>query len=328
MKIIFNLRNVGLGPNGGSLTLIKSANTLAELGNEVIIVDSGKNQCKWCKLNVEHSITKNFPKSDIIIATGFKSYLPTINLPSKHGKKYVWVRGWETWNSHETNIVKIISDSRMSKIVNSIGLQNKLKRFNISSNVIYPGYDFDEIYPLNIRGKDDKIRVGGLNNSRHFTKRSDWIIKSAYILKGIYKNLELWMFGSEKVNDDRIDKYFRQPSIKDKNEFYNMVDIWLSPSCNEGFHMPPAEAMITGCPVIGVNAELSGTKDYLINNITGLTSEDNMIPFMNKTMDLIENKSFRERLGINARKKILEIGDRKKNMKKMVEIFEKDLETC
>jgi len=42
MDIIFDLRNVGLGNNGGSLTLIKSGNTLQEMGHCVCFIDSGK----------------------------------------------------------------------------------------------------------------------------------------------------------------------------------------------------------------------------------------------------------------------------------------------
>ena len=50
MKIIFDLRRVGLGHNGGSLTLIKSGNTLHDMGHEVTFIDSGRNQNKWVHL--------------------------------------------------------------------------------------------------------------------------------------------------------------------------------------------------------------------------------------------------------------------------------------
>ena len=59
MKILFNLFGVGCGNNGGTLTLFKSANTLSKLGHDVKIIDSGKNQNTWFKLNVPHIIIKD-----------------------------------------------------------------------------------------------------------------------------------------------------------------------------------------------------------------------------------------------------------------------------
>ena len=152
MHIIFNLINVSLGNNGGSLTLIKSANTLKELGYDVSIIDSGKNQHTWTPLNVSHLKIKSvndIPNGDIIIATGFNSWKHTLNLPERCGKKYTWVRGWELWNAPEKNIVSILSNTKMTKLVNSICLKNKLLSYKIESQIIYPGNDLEDIYPIN-----------------------------------------------------------------------------------------------------------------------------------------------------------------------------------
>ena len=53
MIITFDLRSVGLGNNGGSLTLIKSGNTLQDMGHEIYFIDSGKNKHTWEKLEVD-----------------------------------------------------------------------------------------------------------------------------------------------------------------------------------------------------------------------------------------------------------------------------------
>ena len=39
---------------------------------------------------------------------------------------------------------------------------------------------------------------------------------------------------------------------------------------SEGLHLPPAEAMMTECAVVGTEAELSGIQDYIIPDETGL----------------------------------------------------------
>ena len=89
MKIIFDLRAVGLGNNGGSSTLVKSGNTLVDLGHEVTFVDHMRNMHTWTPLEAKHKIVKRdlsrLPSADIIIATGYKSVAHTIRAPKRCG---------------------------------------------------------------------------------------------------------------------------------------------------------------------------------------------------------------------------------------------------
>jgi glycosyltransferase involved in cell wall biosynthesis len=89
----------------------------------------------------------------------------------------------------------------------------------------------------------------------------------------------------------------------------------------EGLHMPPAEAMITECPVVGTNAEMSGTEDYLIHNETGIITDDNIISFIKGVETLIFDKDLRVKLGKAARQKILGIGNREFNMGVLIDLF-------
>jgi len=311
-----------MGNNGGSLTLIKSANALKEIGHDVIIIDSGKNQHTWTPLHTPHLRIKkidNIPNADIIIATGYKSWKHTVGLPKRCGKKYVWLRGWEIWNTTEKDIVSILSNKNIIKLVNSSCLKNKLLTYKIKSHIIYPGNDFEALYPMNIRQKSSVI-LGGLYHTRHRTKRSDWIIKTAKLLKEKNNNIKLYMFGTNKNPKNKIiDEYLSNPNIIEKNKFFNEIDIFLSPSNLEGLHIVPQEAMLTECVVVGTNAELSGMQDYLIHEVSGLVSDNNFASFSTNVERLVVNKELRLSLGINARMKILTIGDRKTNMKKMVE---------
>jgi len=323
-----NLFNVGLGNNGGSMTLVRSANTLVNLGHEVIIVDGGKNKHTWTKLKAKHLIirdTNQIPEADVIVATGMKSISSTNK--SKIKNKFIWLRGWETWVFSEEKIINMLKNSSCIKIVNSICLQNKLNSFNINSEIIRPGYDFNEIYPLEIK-KGKNIILGGLYSvPKHFTtKRTKWILEAVSSLKSDrILNVKLWMFGSPSdPKNNIIDKYFCQPDIQTKNKFYNKIDIWLSPNTLEGLHIVPAEAMLTGCPVIGTNSEMSGLQDYLIHNSTGLVSENDFDRFLANIIYLIQNKQKRLEMGRNARNKILGIGDRKTNMKKMISFIERN----
>ena len=320
MRILFNLIGCSLGNNGGSLTLIKSANTLQELGHKVIMVDSMKNQHTWTPLKVPHIICKSekdIPTADFIIATGYKTWMHTLKLPDRCGRKFVWLRGWERWNASEEQMISVLSDDRIIKLANGKGIQNRLKKYNINSFLVMPGNDFQDFYPMHKRDKN-KVILGGLYNTRHQTKRSVWIINVAKRLKQKYNNIELYMFGANKnVNDAAIDVYYCQPTIEQKNIMFNKIDIFLAPTSLEGLHIVPQEAMLTECVVVGTDAELAGL-DYITHEYSGLISSNNFARFCKLSELLVVDEKLRLRLGLNARLAILARGDRKDNMKNFV----------
>ena len=277
MKILFNSMGCGLGPNGGSSTIVNSANALTRLGHEVYIIDSGKNQHKWTPLECKHLIIKEksqIPKVDVAITTGFNTCRKTLELPAKI--KVIWLRGWETWKIPEKKIVDNILSLPLIKIVNSIGLQNKLKQYGYDSEVIRPGHTIEDFFPKTLISNRFLI-LGGLYHTKHSTKRHIWCIEAAKTLKKKYPNLRLYMFGVSNIPKmPDVDLYLRQPEQTYKNYFYNDVDIWLSPSSLEGLHIIPQEVLLCEVPVVTTSAPLSGTRDYIVHSKTGLISENNL----------------------------------------------------
>jgi len=326
MKIIFDLRSVGLGNNGGSSTLVKSANTLVDLGHDVAFIDHMKNMHTWTPLKAKHRIIKRdqgkLPSADIIIATGFKSVAHTLRSPKRCGIKSHWIRGWETWQMSETNIIKNILRTPTVKFVNGIGLQEKLYSHDTDSYIVRPGYDLDELYPTGARYSRDKFIIGALHTTgKHVgIKRYGWVLEVVKYMKKKDPNVELWMMGTAGA-PPQADRYYRLPNMKQKNEFYNGVDVWLSPSKQEGLHMPPAEAMMTKCPVVGNNTILSGTKDYLVHEKSGLVAKNDYKDFRDCVERLYNNPVLRISLGENARSCVEAIGSRQKNMNEFIELI-------
>jgi len=328
MRILFDLRRVGLGNNGGSLTLIKSGNTLQSMGHDVFFIDTGKNKHTWEKLECEHMICRqdhHIPDADVIIATGYKSVAATLSAPDRCGLKVHWIRGWETWQMTPKKIIAYILEAPTIKLVNSIGLKEKLKSFNFSSKIIRPGYDLKQIYPTKKSDSEEKtFNIGGLytTGKHEKIKRTKWIIQAYTYLYKKYGGIGIWMFGNENIRSDKI-RFFHRPNMETKQYLYNNVDIWLSPATQEGLHMPPAEAMMAGAPVVGVDVELSGTHDYLIDGITGIVSKNDISSFFKNVEKLYLDKELRKEMGKRARKKVEEIGGRKANMQKMIDYFER-----
>jgi glycosyltransferase involved in cell wall biosynthesis len=324
MKIIFDLRKVGLGNNGGSSTLIKSGNTLVDMGHDVLFLDSGKNQHTWSPLKAKHMIFRSnekVPSADAIIATGYKSVATTCSSPDRFGLKLHWIRGWEIWQMPEEQIVKQILHAPTIKLVNSICLQNKLKTYNVKSKIIRPGYDLNDLYFDNSRSNLPPLILGGLctQDKHEHIKRPSWIFKTYNQLKKEGYDVKLWMFGNESQPKKYVDKYLQRPSMIEKNWFYNHINIWLAPAMLEGLHMPPAEAMMTQCPVVSTNASMSGTQDYMDHETNGLVSENNIESFISSVKFLCSHHSKRSEMGKQARRTIENIGDRTKNMQYLVD---------
>ena len=329
MKIIFDLRKVGLGNNGGSSTLVKSGNTLVDMGHDVCFVDTMRNQHRWEKLKAEHKIIRQgnkLPSADAIIATGYKSVGPTVTAPEECGVKMHWIRAWETWQLAEDAIIRKVLKPDTIKLVNSICLKEKIDSHGFESHILYPGYDFKDLFPTHKRDENKNIILGGLYREgvHGRRKRTAWLFETARYMKRKYRNVEFWLFGSEQ-NPRRpiVDKYVRSPSMKEKNDFYNKVDIWMAPTMSEGLHLPPAEALMTECAVVATQAELAGVQDYIIPDQTGLLSPNDLPSFMREVDHLYNHKGCRKRLGKAGRERILEIGDRKKNMEKLVDLIGK-----
>lgn len=325
MRITFNVLNCGLENNGGSITIIDSANTLVDMGHEVTIVDNQDIRYTWGGLKAEHRIIKgkaDLPDADAVISTGFATVRKMLHFPDRCGKKFHWIRGWETWNYPEWYIEKTLLCYPVTRLVNGIQLQQKLAGLGIESYLVRPGYDFGKFSCLNARKDNDQVILGGLysNGKKRRGKRTGWILKAVKRLKKNH-NVKLWMFGQEaNPGIGVIDRYFKEPSAWLKNEIYNACDIWLAPTELEGLHMPPAEAMLTECPVVGTNAELSGMVDYLGHNKTGRVTDNGLESFVSHAEALIKSKCLRRRLGKQARRTVLALGDRKTNMERMVEV--------
>jgi len=340
MDIIFNCLNSGLGNNGGSRTIVRSANTLKKLGHNVVILNPSRKRKKLDQINNKTAYTWDeievpvmsegwgYLKADVIIATAFASVKTTIEAPDNCGMKVHWLRGWETWRHDEEWIKENVLDQPTFKIVNSICLQDKLKEFNVESKLIRPGYDFDELKPLNMRQNKKGITIGGLFNKgdKRKTKRTEWIFEVVNKLKKDL-NVTLVMFGGEgaPLANKPFDLFKSNPSDKIKNQFYNSIDIWLAPTENDSLHLPPAEAMQTECCVVGTDTPMNGMKDYLIGMKTGIISTNTITEFETNIRFLIDNPDLRIELGKAGREKILSLGTREENMNKLINTLEDNI---
>ncbi len=90
-------------------------------------------------------------------------------------------------------------------------------------------------------------------------------------------------------------------SEKEKAEELGKAWVFVTLPAKEGWGITVIEANAMGTPVVG--ADVEGLRDSIIDNETGLlVDSDDKADIAKKIISLIENKKFREELGINAEK--------------------------
>lgn len=323
MKILFNASQCGLGNNGGTKTIIKSAETLRKLGHTVAIWANVNNytwhgyMCSYFSSvsngdKPQVPIWPELPKNtfDTIINVSIWDVESTLKSPIKN--KVWWMRGWETWVKGEQYLIDQIHRfvNRGGKIiVNSGWLVEKLKSMGVGSKLCWAGLDLSFWRYIPVKGGS----IGGFVRKNHnFTT-----FGGLWHPKHKTKNYHIFEQLQEHFGDNT---YYKFKTLKnDLNndqllEFYNECDIWLALSELEGFHQVPAEAALCGCSIVYNNIDSGGCHDYCTpETATPFTSFEGLV-------EAIENLKFGK---VDKMKWLLheKIGDRENNMRKLVEVL-------
>lgn len=245
-----------LSPTGGTRTVIRSAQTLRELGHNVSIV-AHKDGYSWDKHPKPiHSVPKN---TDILIAVSISDV--------KHVMKYksmrlaYWARPFETWQKPEHKCLRMLEKfTRKSKgkiLCNSKWQVDFLSSKHIKSTLCLSGQDIDykDCLPNPQEGKN--IVVG----TQYSTKpRKGWR-QFKKIVNILGSSVECVGFGSEKCKNKVFGKYLRNPSREKLNELYRSIDVFICCSKLEGFYNPHVEAAMQGCVIICNDNPRNGCMD-------------------------------------------------------------------
>lgn len=290
MKIVFVLQHKfwgGVNNNGGSKTIIRSAETLKELGHKVAIW-THTNKYKWHKPKIEitNSINKN--RYDVAVAAS----VADIGIVRGEFKcrKFWWCRGLELWQLPEKKIIQ--KAKRIEVLVNSKWLLQKIPH----ARLCHAGLDL-HFWKEMRTVKHRKKTIGCLYSKRHKTKNYKLFKKLRREFGDIfnYKTLK------DKFNDKQL------------LEFYNECDIWFAPTVLEGWHNCPAEANLCGNLVV-CNCMPSNGMDYATEKTAmRYTSWDELLA-------LLENPEFKK---VEKMQKFLreKIGSREDNMKRFVKLI-------
>lgn len=190
--------------------------------------------------------------ADFIFATAWPTAYSVIKLSEKKGKKIYLIQDYENWNS-DIDRVDNSYKLNMHRITVSTYLKDYFKRrFNVDSNVILNGINYNIFNCENRTCHKEKtitivehaLAKKGINNAIEILKR----------LNTNYKDVKFICFGYDKYhNIPDFVQFYANPDDITIAEIYNRTDIFLFTSINEGFGLPPAEAMACKCAVVTTN---------------------------------------------------------------------------
>ena len=261
MKICFyaNHKKWGhLNNNGGTRTILKSAQILRNLGHSVGVVATHDGFTYFDHTPPIPQVPK---KVDVCIAVSILDTIPMLKDCPENVRKYVWIRGWEKWRTSSENLKIVLYKFRQAGgnfLVNSEWLYNKLHNLCIESKILYQGYD-DEFTPAQADSCGKKV-IGTLyHKSKH--KGYKFWLKVKKELGGEYDYLEV---GKNKTND------------KETIAIYKKCDIWFSAVSLEGLHNCAMEAGLCGCALVHNDSPRNGIWDYGGYNCAGVYKKSNV----------------------------------------------------
>lgn len=210
-------------------------------------------------------------------------------------------------------------ENKVSVIYN--GVEEVLKPEPKDTNLI-KRYDLD--------GKIVLLNVGSLIDR----KNPLFLLDVFEVLYKRYNNLKLIFCGKgylQKKLIQEINKRGLHEKVilinlvygENKNKIFNLADIFLFPSLNEGFGLVGVEAMVCGKPLIA--SENTSLVEIVQDGINGyLAKTSNLDDWVDKTSRLIEEKELRQRFGKAGRQFVKQNFTWRKVAEKTIEIY-KDL---
>jgi glycosyltransferase involved in cell wall biosynthesis len=300
MRVTFVLPHAG--PSGGNRVLSIYANRLHRRGHEVTVVSHP--QAKRCfvgkltslvrsgewpleaepklsffdGLAVPHHVLESarpvvdddVADADVVLATYWKTARGVAALSPRKGVKAILLQGYETSGQWDPAI-DAAWRLPLHKIVISKWLvdlaRDRFGDFNVHR---IPNSVDTEQFHAPARGKQVTPTVGMLYSTLHL-KGVDVALTALQQAKKTMGNLRMIVFGAEKISMKlplpNWAEFHYLPPQDELRLLYGQCDVWLCGSRQEGFHLPPLEAMACRCPV--VSTEVGGPADIVDEGVNG-----------------------------------------------------------
>lgn len=203
------------------------------------------------------------------------------------------------------------------------------KKYNTNVVGIPPTLDENSIFPIQKNNTTNKQLVIGWSGSYTTTGYLKIIEQPIQKILQNYQ-VELLIFGTDKVDDFIVPHQCVAWSAAIENEVFNQFDIALYPLDNTEWSQGKyggklIQYLAAGLPVVVSNANAI-IPTVITNNENGFIVENTVDDWYEKLKMLIENKDTRLHIGINARKTFENNFSILANKEKYLQVLEKTLE--
>lgn len=214
-------------------------------------------------INVSELAASCLPDGDALFWAG--DYSP------EKGKQFLLLQGYAVF---PRVVLNALFRASACKIVIARWIYEKALKLGVPEDemVHIPNGIDHEKYRLLAPVENRKPRVAMLYHPMRIKGAKDGL-RALELARKHIPNLEAVFFGitpkPEKL-PDWVEYRSDPPQEELVSDIYNGSSIYLCPSWNEGFGLPPAEAMACGCAV--VSADNGGVRDYAEHGVTALLS--------------------------------------------------------
>ncbi len=329
MRIVFVLPIAPLGPIGGVKVVYEYADRLLARGHEVEIVHPQRwlrsnprqllrrsywrsrlqaqrfsGRPSWFDLSPEVSVraiprldAKYLPAADAIFATGWQTALPVSRAGDGSGRKFQLIQHFETWTGARRSVEQSWR-LPLHKVVISRWLLEEAIRLGVGDDVTYipNGMDLEAFSVDTAPGDRDPTRVAMLAHTAKWKGTRDGIA-ALRIAKQQVPGLRVALFSTTYSPRD-LPEWIEFRGRLDRlqlRDLYNESAIFLHPSLEEGWPLPPAEAMACGCALAA--SDNPGVLEYATAEQTAvITPRQHPAELARAIVRLVEDQPLRLRI--------------------------------